>query len=145
MAPLAWGSVKPEQLLATIVLLQLLNDTPQPSSDNLMSDVILAIEAPSVRTLTLRREKEITEVLAFLAASTDDPAKVAALCVEERQSGKAMVIRLAVNNGGLEKVKHGFQEIAKFLENIARKGCKPLKPQESDDKMLSSHQRQHKS
>jgi hypothetical protein len=125
MTSLAWGQVKPERLLATIVLLQLLNDTPQLPSENVISDVTIPNESPSRRVLELGREKELAEVLAFLAASTDNPAKVVALCIEEQPNGKSMIVRMAVNNRGLQKVKRGFQEIAEFLENVAKQSFTP--------------------
>ena len=125
MSSLAWGKAKPERLLATIVLLQLLNDTPELPSDNIISDVTIPNESPSRRVLRLGREKELAEVFAFLAASTDNPAKVVALCIEEKPNGKGMIVRMAVNNGGLRKVEHGFQEIGKILEKVAKQGHTP--------------------
>jgi hypothetical protein len=76
----------------------------------------------SSRVLSLRREKELVEILAFLSATTDDPSKIVALCVEESQNGKALAVRMAVNNGGLVNVKEGFEKMARILERVATHG-----------------------
>ena len=70
----------------------------------------------------MKRERELTETLAFLAAYTDDPKKVVALCIEEEMHGKGMLIRLAVNNGDLKYLQEGFQKLAVMLEKLAKKG-----------------------
>lgn len=72
--------------------------------------------------LSLRREKELVEILAFLSATSDDPGKVMALCVEECQNGNALVIRMATNNGGLVNVKEGFEKMARILERASTQG-----------------------
>lgn len=36
-----------------------------------------------MRVFSLQREKELAESFAFLAATTDDPKKIVAVCVEE--------------------------------------------------------------
>jgi hypothetical protein len=118
MAIPALGAVQLEQLLGRIVLLQLLNDTPQPPSENHIPRTSV-----SSRVLSLKREKELTEILAFLAAYTDDPKKVVALCIEEETHGKGMIIRLAVNNGDLTSLQEGFQRLAAILERLAKQGC----------------------
>ena len=123
MTSAAWGTVDREQLLATILLLRLLNDTPQEPSDNLADQSLTKESSGSGRFLSLRREKELVEVLAFLAASTGDPSRVVALCVEETKTGTGLIIRMAVNNGGLENVRAGFQRMASILERIADRGC----------------------
>lgn len=79
------------------------------------------------KVLGLQREKELAESLAFLAATTDDPSKIVAACVEEGEAGKCLTIRLAVNNGGLDNVKIGFQRIARALERIAQAGQSSFK------------------
>jgi hypothetical protein len=112
-----------EQLLAMVVLLHLLNDTPQVPSDNPFDDSSIPSDTFSTRVLSLKREKELAETLAFLAAYTADPKKVVALCIEEEDHGKAMTIRMAVNNGGLLKLQEGFQTVAGILERIAKRGC----------------------
>jgi len=116
-----------EQLLAMIVLLHLLNDTPKVPSDNPIDGSSIPDDTSSTRVISLKREKELAETLAFLAAYTDDPKKVVALCIEEEEHGKAMAIRMAVNSGGLLKLQEGFQTLAEILEKIVKRGCKSLR------------------
>ncbi len=111
-----------EQLLAKIVLLKLLNDTPGPAVDHSLAKLNLRADDTQPRILSLLREKELTEALAFLANTTDDPGKVIALCTEEGADGKSLHITLAVNNGALENVVKGFRKIASILQRISRKG-----------------------
>jgi len=122
MAATAWGNVDRVHLLATIYLLRHLNDTFQKPSTNVLEDGIV-----STRVLSLRQEQKLAETLAFLAATTDDPAKVSALVVEEMRDGKGMTIRMAVNNGGLQRVKDGFENLARILQSIAMEGCSARK------------------
>lgn len=72
------------------------------------------------RVLSLQREKQLAESFAFLAATTNDPKKIVAACVEESKKGRCLIIRLAVNNGNLDNVKAGFERMARALERIAR-------------------------
>jgi len=121
MNPLTWRKVE-QQTLAKIVLHQLLNDTPEPPSENAIHDSISSNNTSSPRVLSLKREKELAEALAFLAGNTDDPKKVIALCIEEEPDGKGMTIRLAVNNGDLENVQNGFRRFSDILQSITKKG-----------------------
>jgi hypothetical protein len=121
MTTTAWGRVERKRLLGRIFLLHLLNDTLERPSD-------YSINEPSIhgtsltRVLSLRQEKELVEILAFLSASTDDPGKVVALCVEENQNGNALIVRMAANNGSLVNVKKGFEKMARILERAATQG-----------------------
>ncbi|PVH76494.1 hypothetical protein DL98DRAFT_641391 [Cadophora sp. DSE1049] len=112
-----------QQLQAKIILLQALNDTPsQPAEKSLQEDARQNSRSAS-RILSLSREKELAENLAFIASTTDDPRKVLALAIEEENNGQGMNITLAVNNGGLENVRTGFEKMAKVLHNIRREGA----------------------
>jgi hypothetical protein len=118
----ALGGVQPEQLLAMVVLLQQLNETPQPPSDNFIDSSSSTDTPSSSRVLSLKREKELAETLSFLAAYTDDPKKVVALCIEEEKDGKGLIIRMAVNNGDLERLQKDFQRVAEILKRLALRG-----------------------
>jgi hypothetical protein len=122
MAVTAWGRVERERLLGRIILLQLLNETFEKPSENSINEPNIRDGTSSARVLSLRREKELVEILAFLSASTDNPSKVGAVCVEEGHNGNALVVRMAVNNGGLENVKDGFEKMARVLERAATQG-----------------------
>ena len=64
------------------------------------------------RKLTIERETEIVDNLAFLSTSTDDPNRVMAVCLEEDPGHYRLVIRMASNTGILDEVEEGFNEIA---------------------------------
>jgi hypothetical protein len=115
--PPSWQDTEHIQLRHKILLLQLLNNTPEKPSVARISE---QAEHVHVHELSLQREKELTESFAFLAATTNDPKKVVAACVEERPTG--LTVRLAVNHGGLETVKAGFERMARLLERVARAG-----------------------
>ncbi len=74
------------------------------------------------RILDLQREKELAEAFAFLAATTDDPKKIVAACVEEGKDSACLTVRLAINNGNLDHVLAGFGRMAKIFERFARTG-----------------------
>ncbi len=74
------------------------------------------------RILDLQREKELAESFAFLAATTDDPKKVVAACVEEGEDQACLTVRLAMNSGNLNHVVAGFERMAKIFERFARTG-----------------------
>ena len=116
-----------KQLTESIALLSKLTDTPERPTENSIADYLQRNNDTHNRALSLPREKEIAETLAFLAATSDDPRKVTALCIEERLEGRGLVIRLAVNNGGLVRVKQGFENIASILERIACYGNPSLR------------------
>lgn len=112
--------VKLQRLEQTITILQLINEVPELPSENCLDQYVERNGNGASRVLTAQKEKSIVESLAFLAATSDDPHKVAALCVEEAPNGQAMTIRMAVNHGDMEAVKKGFEKLARLLERVAR-------------------------
>ena len=60
--------------------------------------------------------------MAFIASTTDDPAKVIAVCIEEGTDGKSMAIKLAVNTGVLDNVVLGLRGIADLLHKANHQG-----------------------
>lgn len=118
----SWQDVDQAHLLQKIILLQLLNNTPEKPSGMCVSEWSAPTDYFTQRVLSLQREKELAESFAFLAATTNDPRKIVAACVEEGELGKCLTIRLAVNNGGLDNVRTGFQKLARALERIPRAG-----------------------
>lgn len=65
--------------------------------------------------LSFQREKDLVEALAFLSATSEDPKKVTAVCIEEDLEHEACIIRLASNKGSLADVIVGFEEMAAIL------------------------------
>ena len=79
-------------------------------------------ENNSSQFMSIERERDIVSNLAFLAATTDDPLRVSAVCLEERPDNQGIVIRIASNNGDLLEVREGFRRIAGALECAASQG-----------------------
>ena len=121
-----WRDVDQAHLLQRIILLKLLNHTPERPSAIDMSERAAETDRLSKRVLSLEREKQLAESFAFLAATTDDPRKIVAACVEEGEEGSSLTVRLAVNNGDLDVVRERFKKMANSLERVARAGSSNL-------------------
>lgn len=113
----SWGSVSRNRLVENITLLRMLNEIPESTKEHTLPDV----NDPK-RGLSLQREKEIVDNLAFLSSITDDRSRIMAVCIEEEANLEGLTIRLAVNDGDLVEEKRGFEEIARVLELAALRG-----------------------
>ena len=123
MDPLSWGGVSRKMLMENITLLWLLNQEPERPAENTLPQHLLEETESTSRQLTIERERDLVDNLAFLSASSDDPGKVMAVCVEENQGTEGLTIRMATNTGDLEGVEERFTRIATVLERAAAKGC----------------------
>ena len=94
----------------------------EPPSEVSIADAASTAAGTRQRVLSLQREKELAESLAFLASWSDDPRHVVAVCTEESAEGNGISIRLAVNRGSLENVERTFQNIATTLGGVSRRG-----------------------
>ncbi|KAL5323605.1 hypothetical protein ACEPPN_008144 [Leptodophora sp. 'Broadleaf-Isolate-01'] len=117
------GKDRLQDLQTKIVLLEALNNTPADQAEKYLDGAAHNDSDSVTRVLSLSREINLTENLAFIASATDDPGKVLALAIEEEENGKGMNITLAVNNGGLENVRIGFEKIAKILQDVCKQGA----------------------
>ena len=117
-----WRNIDQAHLLQKIILLQLLNRTPEKPSEIKFSESKTQGHEFPERILNLQREKELAESFAFLAATTNDPKKVVAACVEESEDKRCLTVRLSINNGSLNHVIAGFERMAKIFERVARTG-----------------------
>ncbi|KAL8647577.1 MAG: hypothetical protein Q9210_005480 [Variospora velana] len=115
-----WQNVEQAHLLQKVILLQLLNRTPEVPAVTNLSEWKSRHHHSHERILDLQREKELAESFTFLAATTDDPKKVVAACVEEGEDQAGLTVRLAINNGNLNPVISGFEKMAKIFERFAR-------------------------
>ncbi|KAL9099016.1 MAG: hypothetical protein Q9163_005423 [Psora crenata] len=106
--------------MEAITLLYMLNECPESPKDNQPSKSLSVLS--SIYQLPFQREKQIVENLAFLSATTNDPAKVMAVCLEEARDHRSCTIRLTSNTGGIDKVVLGFKLMAKILEQGASRG-----------------------
>ena len=122
MFPNGWRDVDQAHLLQKVILLQLLNRTPEKPSEKNFSELKSREDGSPGRALDLQREKELAESFAFLAATTDDPKQVVAACVEEGAEGGCLTVRLAKNQGNLDMVRVGFGKMATILERVAGTG-----------------------
>ena len=109
-------------LAQNILILQILNETPVPPSENSVDEYAASRICNFDRVLSLAHERRLVEILTYWASSSDDPKKVMALCIEETKGKKAMVIRLAANHGGLEATKAAFYAMKIILEKVAISG-----------------------
>ncbi len=116
MEPPCLGIVDRRLLREVILLLYKLNDTPEPPTENSIAEYIRRSDCSQERVLTPTRERQLVETFAFLAAASDDPRKVAALCIEESLDQRGLTINLAANHGDLSRVKQGFESMARILE-----------------------------
>ena len=107
-----------------IALLSFLHTVPEPSQ---RCDLSSFRGRNDERTLPLERECDLASTLAFLAAISDDPNHVVAVCVEERVSSNSMGVMLAINKarpsssqGTLDKARKGMQRIFQVLSKVSR-------------------------
>ena len=122
MSPHKWREIDHAHLLQKIILLQLLNEVPEKPCENKLVVFESREDVSSARTLPLQREKELAESFAFLAATTDDPKKIVAACVEEDKAKECVTVRLAVNNGNLDQVKAGLEKMSEILKRATQRG-----------------------
>ncbi|KAL9609458.1 MAG: hypothetical protein Q9167_005787 [Letrouitia subvulpina] len=106
-----------KSLMEAITLLYMLDECPETAKENQQSNSFSVLS--SIYQLPFQREKQIVEDLAFLSATTHDPTKVMAVCLEEARDRRSCTIRLTSNNGDIDKVMHGFKLMAKILEQSA--------------------------
>lgn len=117
-----WTEIDHAHLLQKIILLQLLNKNQEKPSEKTLPELRLREDSSSVRAFSLQREKQLAESFAFLAATTDDPKKIVAVCVEEDEEKRSLTVRLAINNGNLDDVKPGFERMSKILQRVMQIG-----------------------
>lgn len=98
----------------------MLNQVPEHPAERELYQDSDTIERNRNRILSLKHEKDLAESLVYLAASTDDPKKIVALYLEEGTDHKCLHVRMAVNNGHLDKVEKTFSKLGSILENVAR-------------------------
>lgn len=118
---LTWDRASHRRMAENITLLQLLNSEPGEPGEN---ELLTMKDAPA-HQLSLEKERALADHLAFLSASTPDPYRVTAVCIEEDLTGKGLTVRMAVNKGSLDTEKRAFERIAVILERISLQGSPP--------------------
>lgn len=135
-----WCEDDHAHLLQKTNLLQLLNEIPEKPHENKILNSNSREGGSSGRSLTLQREKELAESFAFLAATTDDPKRIVAACVEEHAVKGGMTVRLAINNGGLDVVKTRFEKMSKILKRATQSGKPEISCRQFSSKMENKEQ-----
>ena len=107
-----------KRLVENITLLWAICEVPDLPKENVLRE-----SSDKRRQLSLEREKQLVDYFAFISATTNDPLRIMAVCIEEDSDEKGMTIRLASNTGDLSSVIQGFREIARTLEKASSK-CK---------------------
>jgi hypothetical protein len=104
------------ELRKAIGLLFMLTEIPPQLAENsIPASIADKARAPARRALTLAEEERLAGVFVFLASTSNDPRKVAALCLEESPDNGALTIKLAANHGDLTDTKLRFEDIARIL------------------------------
>ncbi|OCT49038.1 hypothetical protein CLCR_04631 [Cladophialophora carrionii] len=105
-----------------IVLLRLLTAEPtMPARNVLVEDSDLRLPTDAGRMLSLANERDIVDNLAFLSATSNEPEKVTAMCLEEGPGSDSCTIRIAMNSNKLSGLVADFDKIARILETADRK------------------------
>lgn len=117
----AWQNPRYSHLLQRIQLLHHLNEVPQAPQSNPLPTAG-ANNFTGRRCLTLKHEKDLAEMFAYIAAITDNPKRVAAVCLEEHLEEPSLRVCLAINHGEAAQLHKGLEAVAKVLENIANQG-----------------------
>lgn len=119
----AWNQTCYQRMAEAITLLQLIDPEPGDPGENELRNSQLGRDNHSMRQLSLQKERDLADNLAFLSVSTHDPCKVTAVCVEEDPSGEGLTVRMTANSGNMEEERKGFECIARTLERIALQGA----------------------
>jgi hypothetical protein len=61
-------------------------------------------------------KKKLTGAFCFLASTTKDPRKVAALCLEENIERTSVTLRIAANNGDLSRTLAGLTDVLAIMK-----------------------------
>lgn len=78
MAKLSSGQEFQKRLVENVTLLWALREIPEISKENNLRQ-----DGSGRRQLPLDREKQLVDLFAFIAASTEDSLRVMAVCIEE--------------------------------------------------------------
>jgi hypothetical protein len=93
----------------------MVNPTPEDPRSHTLSE-------RQQRRLTIHQEAEIASNLAFLSRRNKDSHNVAAIGLEEKESGQGLTVRVAVNGRMLASVVEGLTRICDVLQDIAQNG-----------------------
>jgi len=108
-----------------IVLLSMLNETPGPPHANSLVVAESKKKKTVHRILSLEKESALVRRLSFLAAVTNDPNHIVAICLEELPTSDGMRVMLAINkaspnssNKALNRIQGGLENIFQLLSRV---------------------------
>jgi hypothetical protein len=117
----ATGDIR--DLRIAIALLFMLNHYPQlPPSKHTCPHVDDPEKVAKKRLLSLSDEQSLTAAFCFLASTTKDPYRVAALCLEESVEGAFITLRIAANRGDLSRVAAGLRNVLAIMKAAEQGG-----------------------
>lgn len=96
------------------ILLACLDELPIPPCE---TEVVATSECCA---LTLHREMQLVDDVAFISSMKYDPNRVTAICLEANQNGDGIVFRVASNTGSLERVVKELQGIADIMMQASK-------------------------
>lgn len=117
-----WGTVSHQRLKENITLLWLLGREPGEPAENHIPQRLREETLSFSRRLTIERERDLVDTLAFISASSEGPEDVIAVCVEEHEGQEGMTFRVAANRGDLQPRIDALRRIASILECVASEG-----------------------
>lgn len=104
-------------LKENIILLEMLNAEPARPKSYSLSTAENRHEAPPSHRISLQREHDMVDYLAFLSSISEDPDDVTAVCLEEISHRNACIVAVASNTGRLENLVSGFSKLAEVLKS----------------------------
>ena len=112
-----------QRIKENIALLLWLGAEPGEPKRNSLPHHLVHDPTASARKLQLQQEIDIVDNFAFLVATTDDPEKVVAVCLEEHPDGAGMAIRIADNSGDVRDRAKAFEAALRPLTEVTGKGA----------------------
>lgn len=111
-----------ERLAANIALLGLVTDAPEAPSLMVSTPPKEPPTTASLRTMEFKHERLISQHLSFICATSDDPLRIMATCVEEDPHSERLLIRFAANTGTYKELMESLEHIARILQEEANNG-----------------------
>lgn len=115
-----------DRLAANIALLGLITDAPEAASAVVSTPRIEPFSLASLRTISFKHERLISQHLSFVCAYSDDAFHALATCIEEDHPNNRLMIRYAANLGDHKMLMASLNQVTRILQDEARNGLCPL-------------------
>lgn len=108
---------------SAIAILSILHSVPAPPSANPCPQTQSKTSPKSNYSLSLDRERDLVDTLAFLANTEDDPNHIPAVCIEENPSGLTVLVTVNKKTWDdgtdiLGRIEDGFENIFRLLQGV---------------------------